>query len=190
MELDPSCEIKEECGIFGIFAKESTEAAPSIYYGLCALQHRGQESCGIAVSDTTGPKGNMSSHKDLGLVNEVLKKKPFIPFMETWVSATSATPPQEEIPPATPSLWCSITSKVLWLWPTTEIWSTQKNSAGNLKRTAPSSILPQILRSSPTVWQENGSTVQAWRKPSKKPRQDPRSLWSGHRQPQKTGGCA
>ncbi len=44
MELDPSCEIKEECGIFGIFAKEGTEAAPSIYYGLCALQHRGQES--------------------------------------------------------------------------------------------------------------------------------------------------
>lgn len=33
MELDPSCEIKEECGIFGIFAKEGTEAAPSIYYG-------------------------------------------------------------------------------------------------------------------------------------------------------------
>lgn len=38
MELDPSCEIKEECGIFGIFAKEGTEAAPSIYYGLCALR--------------------------------------------------------------------------------------------------------------------------------------------------------
>ncbi len=75
MELDPSCEIKEECGIFGIFAKEGTEAAPSIYYGLCALQHRGQESCGIAVSDTTGPKGNMSSHKDLGLVNEVFKEE-------------------------------------------------------------------------------------------------------------------
>lgn len=139
--------------------KKVPKPLPSIYYGLCALQHRGQESCGIAVSDTTGPKGNMSSHKDLGLVNEVLKKKPFIPFMETWVSATSATPPQEEIPPVTPSLWCSITSRVLWLWPTTEIWSTQKNSAGNLKRTAPSSTLPQILRLSPTVWQENGSTV-------------------------------
>ena len=45
MELDPSCEIKEECGIFGIFAKEGTEAAPSIYYGLCALQHRGLWYC-------------------------------------------------------------------------------------------------------------------------------------------------
>ena len=53
MELDPSCEIKEECGIFGIFAKEGTEAAPSIYYGLCALQHRGQESCGIAAVSYT-----------------------------------------------------------------------------------------------------------------------------------------
>ena len=79
MELDPSCEIKEECGIFGIFAKEGTEAAPSIYYGLCALQHRGQESCGIAVSDTTGPKGNMSWDS----ATKFLKKKPFIPFMET-----------------------------------------------------------------------------------------------------------
>ena len=36
-----------------------------------ALQHRGQESCGIAVSDTDGPKGKVLSHKDMGLVNEV-----------------------------------------------------------------------------------------------------------------------
>ena len=86
MELDPSCEIKEECGIFGIFAKEGTEAAPSIYYGLCALQHRGQESCGIAVSDTTGPKGNMSSHKDLGLVNEVFKEETLHTFFTSTTS--------------------------------------------------------------------------------------------------------
>lgn len=42
-----------------------------IYYGLFALQHRGQESCGIAVSDTAGPKGKVSSLKGMGLVNEV-----------------------------------------------------------------------------------------------------------------------
>ncbi len=36
-----------------------------------ALQHRGQESCGIAVSDTEGPKGKVLSYKDMGLVNEV-----------------------------------------------------------------------------------------------------------------------
>ncbi len=45
--------------------------APSIYYGLFALQHRGQESCGIAVSDTAGPKGQVRSCKGMGLVNEV-----------------------------------------------------------------------------------------------------------------------
>ena len=41
------------------------------YYGLFALQHRGQESCGIAVSDTHGPKGKVTTHKGMGLVNEV-----------------------------------------------------------------------------------------------------------------------
>ena len=45
--------------------------ASTIYYGLFALQHRGQESCGIAVSETQGPKGKVSSFKDMGLVNEV-----------------------------------------------------------------------------------------------------------------------
>ena len=43
----------------------------TIYYGLFALQHRGQESCGIAVSDTSGPKGLVLSHKGMGLCNEV-----------------------------------------------------------------------------------------------------------------------
>jgi amidophosphoribosyltransferase len=47
------------------------DVASSIYYGLFALQHRGQESCGIAVSDTAGPKGKVTSHKGMGLVNEV-----------------------------------------------------------------------------------------------------------------------
>ena len=45
--------------------------ASSIYYGLFALQHRGQESAGIAVSETNGPKGQICSRRDLGLVNEV-----------------------------------------------------------------------------------------------------------------------
>ncbi|HCI74353.1 MAG TPA: amidophosphoribosyltransferase [Lachnospiraceae bacterium] len=44
--------------------------ASTIYYGLLALQHRGQESCGIAVSDTSGPKGKVLSRKGMGLVNE------------------------------------------------------------------------------------------------------------------------
>lgn len=63
--------IHEECGVFGIFNPGQEAAAPSIYYGLCALQHRGQESCGIAVCDTHGPRGNICQHKDMGLVGEV-----------------------------------------------------------------------------------------------------------------------
>lgn len=64
-------ELHEECGVFGAYDFEGIDVASSIYYGLLSLQHRGQESCGIAVSDTEGPKGKVSSHKDMGLVNEV-----------------------------------------------------------------------------------------------------------------------
>ncbi len=67
-------EIKEECGVFGIYDLDGNEVAPSIYYGLTSLQHRGQEACGMAVSDTNGPIGNVKYHKDLGLVSEVLKE--------------------------------------------------------------------------------------------------------------------
>lgn len=66
-----SDELHEECGVFGIYDLDGGDVASSIYYGLFALQHRGQESCGIAVSDTNGPKGIVSSVRDMGLVNEV-----------------------------------------------------------------------------------------------------------------------
>lgn len=59
--------LHEECGVFGIAAPEPLDAAEMTYYGLYALQHRGQESCGIVVNDD----GVFSAHKDLGLVNEV-----------------------------------------------------------------------------------------------------------------------
>ena len=65
--------IKEECGVFGIFNPDKSAAAPDVYYGLCALQHRGQEAAGMAVCDTFGPKGNITWHKDMGLVNEVFR---------------------------------------------------------------------------------------------------------------------
>lgn len=64
-------ELHEECGVFGIYDFDGGDVASSIYYGLFALQHRGQESCGIAVSDTNGPKGKVDSYKGMGLVNEV-----------------------------------------------------------------------------------------------------------------------
>ena len=59
--------IHEECGVFGLISPEPTEAADIAYYGLYALQHRGQESCGIVVNDD----GIFESRKDLGLVSEV-----------------------------------------------------------------------------------------------------------------------
>ena len=62
--------LREECGVFGIYDFSGENVASTIYYGLFALQHRGQESCGIAVSDTKGPKGKVLSHKGMGLVNE------------------------------------------------------------------------------------------------------------------------
>lgn len=68
--VNVSEELHEECGVFGIYDFDGNDIASSIYYGLFALQHRGQESCGIAVSDTNGPN-KVSSHKGMGLVNEV-----------------------------------------------------------------------------------------------------------------------
>ena len=63
--------LHEECGVFGMYDFDGNDVASSIYYGLFALQHRGQESCGIAVSETSGPKGKITSYKGMGLVNEV-----------------------------------------------------------------------------------------------------------------------
>ena len=64
-------ELHEECGVFGIYDFDGGDVASTIYYGLFALQHRGQESCGIAVSDTNGLKRKVLSYKGMGLVNEV-----------------------------------------------------------------------------------------------------------------------
>jgi amidophosphoribosyltransferase len=57
----------EECGIFGYFSDGDADVARMTYYGLYSLQHRGQESCGIAVNDS----GTIIYHKDMGYVNEV-----------------------------------------------------------------------------------------------------------------------
>ena len=62
---------REECGVFGIFAPEGASVSTSIYYGLLALQHRGQESAGISVTDTAKDKGNIVTKKGMGLVSEV-----------------------------------------------------------------------------------------------------------------------
>ena len=59
--------LHEECGLFGIYSSETADVAGDAYLALYALQHRGQESCGIAVNDS----GVFTSYKDLGLVPDV-----------------------------------------------------------------------------------------------------------------------
>ncbi|MEF2837328.1 MAG: amidophosphoribosyltransferase, partial [Oscillospiraceae bacterium] len=59
--------IHEECGVFGVYSPKQENVASLVYYGLYALQHRGQEGCGIAVNDD----GVFTCQKGLGLVSEV-----------------------------------------------------------------------------------------------------------------------
>jgi amidophosphoribosyltransferase len=59
--------LKEECGLFGIYDRSGVDCARQTYYALYALQHRGQESTGIAVNDN----GIIINHKDTGLVADV-----------------------------------------------------------------------------------------------------------------------
>ncbi|MCD7731113.1 MAG: amidophosphoribosyltransferase [Oscillospiraceae bacterium] len=62
--------VHEECGVFAIYGSKSSNVAVQTYLGLYALQHRGQESCGIVVNDD----GVFSYRRDLGLVHEVFNK--------------------------------------------------------------------------------------------------------------------
>lgn len=62
--------VHEECGVFGIIGNMNPAIAREVYHGLYALQHRGQESCGIVVNDD----GVFISHKDRGLVGEVFSE--------------------------------------------------------------------------------------------------------------------
>ncbi len=63
--------LNEECGVFGVFATQKKDLANMVYYGLHALQHRGQEGCGAVVNDD----GVFASYKDLGIVTEVFTKR-------------------------------------------------------------------------------------------------------------------
>ena len=73
-EIIMNDKLHEECGVFGIYDSEDRDVSKDIYYGLIALQHRGQESAGISVSNTRGPMGNVITHKGMGLVSEVITK--------------------------------------------------------------------------------------------------------------------
>lgn len=63
--------LHEECGVFGIYTNEISDVAAQTYVSLYALQHRGQEACGIVVNDD----GVFTHHKALGLVNQVFDKE-------------------------------------------------------------------------------------------------------------------
>lgn len=67
--------LKEECGVFGIYSREE-DVAMSTYLGLYALQHRGQESAGIAITDGSW----MDVTRGMGLVNEVFRHQ--LPHMD------------------------------------------------------------------------------------------------------------
>lgn len=70
--LDPSNDkFKDECGVFGIYSNKSIDVASMVYYGLYALQHRGQESAGIAVSNGE----TIDIHKGMGLITEAFSKE-------------------------------------------------------------------------------------------------------------------
>lgn len=70
--------IHEECGVFGVISPNNINVAGMVYYGLYALQHRGQESCGIVVNED----GIFSSYKDLGLVSDVFSSEVLTNFPE------------------------------------------------------------------------------------------------------------
>jgi len=68
--------IHEECGVFGVYSPAREDLVSLTYYGLYALQHRGQESCGIVVNDD----GLFYAHKGIGLVNEVFNQDALAKF--------------------------------------------------------------------------------------------------------------
>lgn len=70
MFIEDIDKMEEECGVFGIFSNENIDVASITYYGLYALQHRGQESAGIAVSNGA----EIMCYKEMGLVSDVFKE--------------------------------------------------------------------------------------------------------------------
>ncbi len=67
---DIQTEITEDCGVFGVYSRENRDVAHTVYYGLYALQHRGQESAGIAVAYAD----KIIYHKGMGLVADVFSQ--------------------------------------------------------------------------------------------------------------------
>ena len=117
--------LHEECGVFGMYDKTgATDMVSAVYSALYALQHRGQESCGIALN----VDGVLSGHRDLGLVSEVFTKRVLEDLPRGAKMATGhvryATAGQR-------SRWFCITARVPWPYATTETWSTPPSCAAS-----------------------------------------------------------
>lgn len=78
--------LHEECGVFGVYSPKPGPVADLAYYGLYALQHRGQESCGIVVNDD----GVFTSRKDMGVVNEVFSRDDLMKFPQGTMAVAHA----------------------------------------------------------------------------------------------------
>ena len=81
----------DECGVFGVSTPHGEGVAQTTFFGLFALQHRGQEAAGIAVSD-----GNRARlHKDAGLVANVFTPEALAPLVGNNVAVAASLWGQE-----------------------------------------------------------------------------------------------
>lgn len=145
--------IHEECGVFGVISPKPVDVANISYYGLYALQHRGQESCGIVVNDD----GVFVSHKDLGLVGDVFQMiSCHRSHPAPWRSVMSAMAQPAEQTEITVSRLKSTTRKDGWRLRTTVICQMPPNSEMNWNYPVPFSTLRAIRKQSPTSSPANG----------------------------------
>lgn len=144
----------EECGVFGAYDMDGQDVASSIYYGLFALQHRGQESCGIAVTDTYGQR-KVLSRKGLGHVDDVFNEETLhelkgnLGVGHVRYSTAGGTRVENAQP--------LVINYVKELWPshTMEIWSMQWSFGRNCQRQGQFSRRPSIQRLLLIMWQES-----------------------------------
>ena len=109
--------LHEECGVFGMYDKTGkTDMVSAVYSALYALQHRGQESCGIALN----VDGVLSGYRDLGLVSEVFTKRVLEELPRGAKMATG------HVRYAT-----CITARALWRSATTATLSTRRSCAAS-----------------------------------------------------------
>ena len=117
--------LHEECGVFGMYDKTGeTDMVSAVYSALYALQHRGQESCGIALN----VDGVLSGYRDLGLVSEVFTKRV---LEELPRGAKMATGHVRYATAGQRSRWFCITARALWRSATTATLSTRRSCAAN-----------------------------------------------------------